>query len=141
MARILCFDYGIKRIGVAVTDPLQLIASALTTVDRDKIFDFIKEYIKYEEVECFVVGYPTPMENTSESHSKPHIDKFIAKLKEMFKGVPVELEDEHFSSKLAIRAMIDGGLKKKQRQNKATIDKVSASIILYNFLDRKKKGQ
>ncbi len=137
MSRILAFDYGKKRTGIAVTDPLQIIASGLTTVDTKSIFTFIADYLEKEEVECFVVGFPTLYDNTKPAHSLPIIEKFIEKLKKKYPDIPVELEDEHFTSKMAFQAMIDGGLKKKQRQNKAMIDKISASIILRSYLDRK----
>ncbi len=137
MARILAFDYGKKRTGLAVTDPLQIIASTLSTVETENIFDYIKKYIEGEQVECFVVGYPMPMENTKPSHSLPLIKKFIEDLKKKFPTMPIEIEDEHFTSKLAVRAMIDGGVKKMKRRDKGLIDKVSASIILQSYMERK----
>lgn len=139
MGRILAFDYGKKRTGVAVTDPLQIIASGLTTVETPLIFQFIKTYLQKERVDCFVVGYPTPLENTRPSDSLPLIIKFVGLLKKKYPKIPIELEDEHYSSKLAVQAMIDGGLKKMQRRDKAMIDKISASIILQSFMQRKNK--
>ncbi len=136
MSRILAFDYGKKRTGIAVTDPLQIIASGLTTVDTKSIFTFIEDYLKKEKVECFVVGFPTLYENSAPAHSLPIIEEFVEKLKKKYPQIPVELEDEHFTSKMAFQVMIDGGLKKKQRRNKAMIDKVSASIILRSYMDR-----
>ncbi len=139
MGRILAFDYGKKRTGVAVTDPLQIIASGLTTVDTPEIFKFITEYIKTEQVEQFVVGFPTQFDNSKPSHSAPLIENFVKQLKKKFPNIPVDLEDEHYTSKLAMQAMIDGGLKKMQRRDKAMVDKVSASIILQSYMSRTKK--
>ena len=137
MTRIMAFDFGLKRTGIAVSDPLQIIASGLTTVDTPKVFDFVSSYLETEKVECFVVGYPVEYENKTNSHSGPFIKKFIEDLKQKFPGIPIETEDEHFTSKQAMQAMIDGGLKKMQRRDKAMVDKVSASIILKNYLERK----
>ena len=140
MGRIVAFDYGQKRTGIAVTDPLRIIASALITVETPKLFDFIAEYLSKEKVDCFVVGFPVQYNNTVPSHSIPMIEKFIEKLKLSYPNIPVETEDEHFSSRQAMQAMIDGGLKKMQRRDKAMIDKVSASIILHNYLERNSKS-
>lgn len=133
----MAFDFGKKRTGIAVTDPLQIIASALTTVETQNIYKFISDYIKEEKVECFVVGFPTQYENAAPSHSAPLIKKFVKQLNKKFPDIPVELEDEHFTSKLAMQVMIDGGLKKMQRRDKAMVDKVSASIILQSYMSRK----
>jgi putative holliday junction resolvase len=137
VGRILAFDYGQKRTGIAVTDPLQIIASALTTVETKKLFDFISDYVSKEKVDCFVVGFPSLRVNTKPSDSVPYINDFIQTLKIKYPTVQIETEDEHFSSKQAVQVMIDGGLKKKQRMDKSMIDKVSASIILNNYLERK----
>ncbi len=139
MGRILAFDYGKKRTGVAVTDPLQIIASGLTTVNTPDIFKFITEYLKTEQVDQFIVGFPTQFDNSKPSHSAPLIENFVKQLKKKFPDIPVELEDEHFTSKLAMQAMINGGLKKMQRRDKAMIDKVSASIILQSYMSRTNK--
>lgn len=139
MGRILAFDYGKKRTGIAVTDPMQIIASGLTTVDTPLVFQFIKTYLQQERVDCFVVGYPTPLENTAKSDSLPLVNKFVEQLKKRYPKMPIELEDEHFTSKLAMQAMIDGGLKKMQRRDKAMVDKLSASIILQSYMERKNK--
>jgi len=139
VGRILAFDFGKKRTGVAVTDPMQIIASALTTVETHKIYEFITDYLKKENVECFVVGFPIPNDNSTVSHSIPYINEFIELLKKKFPDVPVEIEDEHYSSRQAMKLMIEGGLKKMQRRDKAMVDKVSASIILNNYLERKSK--
>jgi len=139
VGRILSFDYGRKRTGIAATDPLQIIASALTTVETPQVFEFISNYITNEVVECFVVGFPTIYENTNISDSVPYINEFIINLKKKFPNIPVETEDEHYSSKEAMQAMIDGGVKKKQRRDKSMVDKISATIILRNYLERKSK--
>ncbi len=136
MARILAIDYGKKRTGIAVTDELQLIASGLTTVSTNKLFDFLQEYISNEQVELFLVGEPKQMDN-SVSESEALINPFIKKLKELFSEIPIQRIDERFTSKMAFQTMIDSGLKKKQRQNKALIDEISATIILQSYLTRK----
>ncbi len=137
MGRLLAFDYGKKRTGIAVSDPLKIIASGLTTVDTNKLFDFISDYIAKEDVDCFIVGFPTQLDNSAPSHSLPLIKEFIEKLSKKYPNIPIELEDEHFTSKIAVKTMIDGGLKKMQRRNKAMIDKISASIILRSYMDTK----
>ncbi len=136
MARILAIDYGKKRTGIAVTDELQLIASGLTTVSTNKLFDFLQEYISNDQVELFLVGEPKQMDN-SVSESEALIIPFIKKLKELFSEIPIQRIDERFTSKMAFQTMIDSGLKKKQRQNKALIDEISATIISQSYLTRK----
>ncbi len=136
MARILAIDYGKKRIGIAITDKLQLIASGLTTVPTAKIFDFLKTYTHKENVELFLVGEPKQMDNTP-SQSETLIIPFLKKLNELFPEIPIERVDERFTSKMAFQTMIDSGLKKKQRQNKALVDEISATIILQSYLTRK----
>jgi len=136
MARILAIDYGKKRTGIAVTDELQLIASGLTTVSTNDLFEFLKEYTKNEQVEMFLVGEPKQMNNLA-SESEALIIPFIKKLKELFPTIPIERVDERFTSKMAFQTMIDSGLKKKQRQNKALIDEISATIILQTYLSKK----
>ena len=136
MGRILALDFGKKRSGVAVTDPLQIIASGLATVETKQLLIFLKEYISKEKVDIFVVGLPKQM-NNQPSESEHFIQPFIKKLKNTFPNIPIEREDERFTSKLAFQAMIDSGMKKKQRQNKATIDEISATLILQSFLNRK----
>lgn len=135
MARILSLDYGTVRTGIAVTDELQIIASGLTTVDTKKIFSFLTNYIKNENVELFVVGEPKQL-NNKESESEQYIRPFIEKLKTTFPKIPVKRVDERFTSKMAFQSMIDSGLKKKQRQNKALIDEISATIILQTYLQQ-----
>lgn len=139
MGRILAFDYGKKRTGIAVTDPLQIIANGLTTVNTHDVFTFISDYLKSEKVSCFVVGFPVQYDNAKPSHSAPLIENFVKQLKKKFPDIPVELEDEHFTSKMALQAMIEGGVKKMQRRDKALVDKVSASIILQSYMSRTKK--
>jgi putative Holliday junction resolvase len=134
MGRILGIDYGKKRVGLAVTDPMQIFASPLDTISANNIDDFIAVYMGSEQIDAFVIGYPVQM-NNEPSESVKYINPFIRKLKKRFPGVPVHLVDERFTSQMAFRTMIDGGLKKKARQNKMIIDMISASIILQSFLD------
>ena len=138
MGRILSIDYGRKRVGIAVTDPLKIIASGLKTVHTKDIFEFLSMYLNNEDVECIVVGYPLQM-NGKPSESIEYINPFIKKLKKMFPNMPVELVDERFTSKIAFQTMIDGGLKKKKRQNKALVDTISATIILQSYLEQNNK--
>ena len=135
MGRILAFDFGEKRTGIAVTDELQIIASALTTVDTKKIFSFLTNYLKKETVELFIVGEPKQL-NNKESESEKFIKPFILKLSQTFPKIPIKRVDERFTSKIAFQSMIDSGLKKKQRQNKALIDEISATIILQTYLQQ-----
>lgn len=136
MSRILALDYGEKRIGIAVTDEMQIIASGLATVPTSDIFEFLKEYVKQEKVELFLVGEPKQMNNTA-SESEKYIKPFLSKLAKMFNDIPIKRVDERFTSKMAFQTMIDSGLKKKQRQNKALIDEISATIILQSYLYNK----
>lgn len=135
MGRIVALDYGKKRTGIAVTDELQLIASGLTTVATHDLLNFLKKYIADEKVTMLVVGEPKQMDNTP-SESESLIIPFLARLKKAFPALPIEREDERFTSKMAIRTMIDSGLKKKQRRDKALIDEISATIILQAYLNR-----
>jgi putative Holliday junction resolvase len=136
MGRILGIDYGRKRIGLAVTDPLQIFASPLNTVRTHEIEGFLTDYLKREPVEAFVIGYPVQM-NNQPSKSVKYIDPFIKKLEKSFPGKTIHLVDERFTSQMAFRTMIDGGVKKKDRQDKSMVDKISASIILQSFLDHR----
>ena len=136
MGRILAFDYGTKRTGIAVTDPLQLIASGLKTVETSEILTFLKAYCTDEEVVLFVVGLPRQMNNLP-SESEQFIKSFIRNLKRTFPEIPIKREDERFTSKMALQSMIDSGIKKKQRQNKAIVDEISATLILQSYLNRK----
>lgn len=133
LGRILAFDFGEKRTGIAVTDELQIIASGLTTVDTKKIFSFLTAYLKKETVELFIVGEPKQMNNTA-SESEQFIQPFLKKLSTTFPKIPIKRIDERFTSKMAFQSMIDSGLKKKQRQNKALIDEISATLILQSYL-------
>ena len=136
MGRILAIDYGKKRIGLAVTDMMQIIASPLITVPVSEIESFLIDYLKKEQVDEFVVGYPYQMNNLP-SESVKYIDPFLKRLRKLFPDKPVHLADERFTSKMALRAMIDGGMKKRDRRNKAMVDKISAAIILQSFLDNR----
>ena len=136
MGRILAFDYGKKRTGIAVTDPLQLIASGLKTVETSEILTFLKAYCNDEEVVLFVVGLPRQMNNLP-SESEQFIKSFIRNLKRTFPKIPIKREDERFTSKMALQSMIDSGIKKKQRSNKAMVNEISATLILQSYLNRK----
>ena len=136
MPRILAFDFGKKRTGVAVTDELQIIASGLTTVDTKKIFSFLNTYLTDENIELFVVGEPKQL-NNQPSESELLIVPFLKKLKNTFPKIPIVRVDERFTSKMAFQTMIDSGLNKKQRRNKALVDEISATIILQTYLDQK----
>ncbi|KJD34932.1 Holliday junction resolvase [Tamlana sedimentorum] len=133
MGRILALDFGTKRTGIAVTDELQIIASGLTTIDTKDLLNFLQEYINKEVVELFVIGEPKQMDNTA-SQSEKYIKEFISKLQKNMPNIKIERVDERFTSKMAFQTMIDSGLKKKQRQNKALIDEISATLILQNYL-------
>jgi putative Holliday junction resolvase len=137
MDRIVGIDYGRKRVGVAVSDPLRIFASALETVPSAKIIDYLKKYAEAEGIERFVVGYPMNLDNTP-SEAAADVEAFLRLLKKHFPAVPVTLEDERFTSVLAHRAMIDGGVKKMDRRDKAAVDKVSAALILQTYMDREK---
>jgi len=136
MARILAIDYGMKRTGIAITDELQIIASGLTTVNTKDFFDFLENYLKMENVELFVVGEPKQMDYTP-SQSESLIIPFIKTLTEKHPKIPVKRIDERFTSKMAFQSLIDSGLSKKKRRNKALLDEVSATIILQTYLDGK----
>ncbi len=133
MGRILAIDFGTKRTGIAVTDEMQIIASGLTTVDTKTLLTFLKDYVVSENVEKFVVGLPKQMNNTA-SESELDIQKFLLKLEKSLPQIPVERVDERFTSKMAFQTMIDSGLKKKQRKNKALVDEISATLILQSYL-------
>ena len=137
MPRILSIDFGSKRCGIAVTDESQIIASGLKTVKTENLINFLKDYFKEQEVNLIVVGLPKNM-NNEESSIEPLILKYIKTINTTFPLIKIERFDERFTSKLAFQAMIDGGLKKKQRRNKETIDMVSATIILQDYLHGRK---
>jgi len=131
----MAIDYGQKRIGIAVSDPEQIIANALTTVHVQHIFDFLKEYFSSETVSCVVVGEPKQMDNTPSSSSR-FIEPFVKKFKSVFPNIPLERADERFTSKMAHQAVSISGLKKKDRQNKERVDAISATIILQSYLEK-----
>ena len=137
MGRILAIDYGKKRTGVAVTDILQMIANGLTTVATPELMDFLLKYVEKEPVECIIVGHPKQM-NNEDSENMKRIVPFVNQLKKKLPQIPVEMIDERFTSVLAHQAMLDGGLKKKARQDKALVDEISATIILQSYLESKK---
>lgn len=137
MDRLVGIDYGRKRVGVAVSDPLGIFASALDTVHSAKIIEYLKTYARNENVVKFVVGYPMNM-NGKPSEAAADVDVFLRTLRNAFPGIPVVTEDERFTSVLAHRAMIDGGMKKKDRRDKESVDKISAAIILQSHMDRTK---
>ena len=136
MGRILAIDYGLKRTGLAVTDPLQIIATALNTVSTTEIFSYLQQYDQNEEVEAFVIGMPKGMRNEDTDITKA-VERFAALLQKKFPEKPVYLHDERFTSKMAMDALIAGGTSKKYRRKKENIDKVSAVIILQSFLETK----
>lgn len=138
MSRILAIDYGKKRSGVAVTDPMQLIAGGLTTVSTTELLAFIKQYVIREPVERILVGLPKQMNNDASENMK-RIEPFVNTLRKQLPTIPVTYVDERFTSVLAHRAMLDAGLKKKDRQNKALVDEISATIILQSYLETQKR--
>ena len=134
MGRILAIDYGHKRVGLAVSDELQIIATSLTTVETNKCITFLKDYVAKENVSCFVVGEAKHLNNTP-SESAKYIEPFVQQLKKTFPDIQIARIDERFTSKMAFQTMIDSGLKKKQRQNKSLIDTISATIILQTYMN------
>ena len=136
MGRILAIDYGKKRTGIAVSDTLQLIANGLTTVPTAELMSFLTDYVSREPVERIIVGLPKQMNNEASENAK-RIEPFVRTLRKAMPNIPVEYVDERFTSVLAHRAMLEGGLKKKARQNKALVDEISATIILQDYLESK----
>lgn len=134
--RIMAFDYGTKRIGIAVTDPLQIIATALTTVHPEQIWTYLKDYLVNEQVETFVVGKPLQMDG-SDSESAQHVVGFVRKLKKEYPHIQVVEIDERFTSKMASSAIAQSGMRKNKKQNKGLIDTVSATLILQTYMDTK----
>lgn len=134
MGRLMAIDYGTKRVGIAVTDPFQIIANGLTTVHSSEVFDFLKKYFLDEKVDCVVVGNPKRM-NNEPSQSAPFVEQFIKEFKKHFPLMQLARADERFTSKIAQRTMFEGGLKKKDRQNKELVDEISAVLILQTYLD------
>ena len=133
MARVLAIDFGEIRTGIAVTDELKIIASGLTTVNTSDLLSFLKEYTSKEKVELFLMGLPKQMDN-SDSESEALILPFLKKIEKLFPQIPMKRIDERFTSKMAFQTMIDSGMKKKQRKNKAMVDEISATIILQSYL-------
>ena len=136
MGRVLAVDYGKKRTGLAVTDPMRIIATPLETVSTDTLLNYLKSYLQKEAVDEFVVGMPKTLRN-EDSETAPLVRAFVEELNKAFPEKPVHLVDERFTSSMAMDAMIAGGMKKKDRQVKGNVDKISATIILQSFLDRK----
>ena len=136
MGRIICFDYGRKRTGIAVTDPLKMIANGLETVASGEVEQWLEKYVTTEPVERILVGCPTMLDGSESDTMTQYVQPFINRLKKKFPVIEIETVDERYTSKLAVRAMIDGGMKKKDRRNKANIDKLSATILLQGYLER-----
>lgn len=135
-ARILAIDYGAKRTGLAVTDPLQIIASGLTTVSTVELFDFLDNYFQEEGVSKVIIGMPKRLNNEL-SEIAPQIEKFISDFQQKYPDIPIETLDERFTSKIAFQSMIDSGMKKKQRKNKGLVDEIAATILLQDYLTGK----
>jgi putative Holliday junction resolvase len=133
LPRILSIDYGLKRTGIAVTDPLQIIATGLTTVESKQLIPFLKDYFSKETVELIIIGEPKNLDD-SDTHATPLVEKCIKELQKNFPSIPIKKVDERFTSKMASQAMIDMGMKKKQRRNKALVDEIAATILLQEYL-------
>lgn len=134
MGRIMAIDYGRKRSGIAVTDPMQIIATGLDTIPSNQLLDFLKNYIQTEKLDLIVVGEPKDMQNKASDASR-YIEPFVGRLKKEFPDIPVERFDERFTSKIAFQSMIDAGLSRKKRQDKALVDTISATLILQSYLE------
>lgn len=139
MGRILAIDYGKKRTGIAVTDTLQIIANGLTTVATHELEKFLVEYVQKENVELFVIGLPSQT-NGQPSENQQRIKQFAERIKKVLPNIPITFHDERFTSVLAHQTMIDGGLKKKKRQDKGLVDEISATIILQSYMEQKRLG-
>lgn len=139
MKRIIGIDYGNKRVGIAVSDPLMIFATPLETVPAATVLEYLRLYAEKEEVERFVVGYPMTLRNEPAQAAK-YVDIFLKQLAKQFSGIPIALEDERFTSVLAFRSLIDSGVKKMDRRDKSAVDKVSAALILQTYLDRDVKN-
>lgn len=140
MTRILGIDYGNKRMGIAVTDPLKIFASPLTTINPSEFDGFMEGYLKNEKVEAFVIGYPRKL-NNQPSESVKYIDPFLKNLRRKYPEILIHQVDERFTSRMAMRSMIDGGVKKESRQDRSMIDRISASIILQSWLDSRSNNK
>ena len=136
MSRVLAIDYGSRRVGRAVTDPQQLIASPLTTVSTSELLDFLKNYLQNEAVEKVIIGYPTRLDG-SPTHATPLVKEFVGKLKQQFPQLELQLVDERYTSKMAQRSMLESGTKKKSRAKKSHLDQISATLILQSYLEEK----
>ncbi len=132
--RILCIDWGAKRTGIAVTDPLKIIASALTTVETKEAIPFLKKYILQEGVELILIGMPLNLDD-SQTHATTGVQQFINRLKKEFPNIPVKTTDERYTSKMAVRAMVDMGMKKKDRRKKENVDSIAATLMLQEYLN------
>ena len=139
MPRLLAIDYGLKRTGIAVTDPFQIIATALTTIESGTLIGFLKDYLKKETVELILIGEPKNLDDT-DTHATGLVKIVIEKLKKEFPQIPVVTVDERFTSTMASRAMIDMGLSKKRRRDKSLVDKIAATIMLQEYLEKTKEG-
>jgi putative Holliday junction resolvase len=135
LARILAIDYGLKRTGLAVSDPLKIIATGLTTVESSQLIPYLKNYLTQEEVELIIIGEPKNWDDT-DTHATPLVKKIIIELEKNFPHILLKKVDERFTSKMASRAMIEMGLKKKQRQNKALVDEIAATLLLQEYLGK-----
>lgn len=134
MGRLLAIDYGRKRTGIAVTDPLQIIAGGLCTIPSHTLFEWLSGYLQAEIVDSLIIGYPKTLQNEA-SEAIRYINPIIKKIKNLYPNLPIILVDERFTSKMAFQTMIDGGLKKKDRQDKGMIDKISAAILLQSYME------
>ncbi|MFM8806583.1 MAG: Holliday junction resolvase RuvX [Sphingomonadales bacterium] len=133
MSRVMALDIGAKRTGIAVTDPMQIIATGLTTIDAQQLIAYLKEYLRSETVSLFVVGWPTNCDDSA-THGTPIVAKAITQLQKNFPNIPVQKVDERFTSKMAKDAMLEMGLKKKQRRDKKLVDEIAATILLQEYL-------
>jgi putative holliday junction resolvase len=133
MPRILAIDYGAKRTGLAITDPLKIIGAGLTTIESKQLIPFLKKYFSEEQVELIIIGEPKNWDDT-DTHATPLVNKIIKELEKNFPAIPIKKVDERFTSKMASQAMIEMGLKKKKRQNKALVDEIAATIMLQEYL-------
>jgi len=133
MARIIAIDYGLKRTGLAVTDPLQIISTGLTTVESKQLISFLKDYFSKEQVERIIIGEPKNWDDT-DTHATPLVEKCIKELQKHFPSIPITKVDERYTSKMAKQAMIDMGMKKMQRRNKAIVDEIAATIMLQDYM-------
>jgi len=137
MSRLLAIDYGAKRTGIAVTDPLQIIATALDTVRTHDLMDFLKKYSQTESIEAFIVGMPRRLDNT-DTDNTPRVVSFVKALKKSFPDIPIHTHDERFTSSMALQSMIASGTKKSDRREKGNIDKISATIILQSYMESRR---